>query len=74
MSALHNFVFSQRNFLSGIDPGWMVKIKNKKRLEWALRQYKMGKEEQKYLAEILGVTREGLGRFTLNTRLDGMFL
>ena len=34
----------------------MVKIKNKKRLKWALRQYKMGKEEQKYLAEILGVT------------------
>ena len=34
----------------------MVKIKNKKRLKWALRQYENGKEEQKYLAEVLGVT------------------
>jgi len=35
----------------------MVKIKNKKRLKWALKQYEAGKEEQKYLAEeVLGVT------------------
>ena len=35
----------------------MVKIKNKKRLKWALKQYETGKEEQKYLAEeVLGVT------------------
>ena len=34
----------------------MVKIKNKKRLKWALRQYENGKEEQKYLAEVLGIT------------------
>jgi len=50
-------VFSQKNFLSGLDPEWMVKIKNKKRLKWALKQYETGKEEQKYLAEeVLGVT------------------
>ncbi|PIV68815.1 MAG: hypothetical protein COS08_05790, partial [Euryarchaeota archaeon CG01_land_8_20_14_3_00_38_12] len=35
----------------------MVKIKNKKRLKWALKQYETGKEEQKYLAEeVLDIT------------------
>jgi putative transposase len=34
----------------------MVKLKNKKRLEWALRQYKKGKSKQTDLAQFLGIT------------------
>jgi len=34
----------------------MVKIKNKKRLEWALKQYKKEKSKQTDLAQFLGIT------------------
>jgi putative transposase len=34
----------------------MVKLKNKKKLKWALKQYKEGKSSQKWLAEYLGIT------------------
>ncbi|MBS3131353.1 transposase family protein [Candidatus Woesearchaeota archaeon] len=34
----------------------MVKIKNKKRLKWALRQYETGKSQQKHLAEMLNIS------------------
>ena len=34
----------------------MVKLKNKKRLEWALKQHKKGKSKQTDLAQFLGIT------------------
>src|SRR3989338_9483843 len=49
-------VFSHKNFLSGVRPEWMVKLKNKKRLEWCLKRYANGGASQKDLAKMLDVT------------------
>ena len=49
-------VFSHKNFLLDKKLELMVKLKNKKRLEWALKQYKNGKSKQKDLAQYLGIT------------------
>ncbi|HLD07330.1 MAG TPA: IS481 family transposase [Candidatus Nanoarchaeia archaeon] len=50
------YVFSHKNFLSGVRPEWMVKLKNKKRLEWCLKRYANGGASQKDLAKMLDVT------------------
>lgn len=49
----------------------MVKIKNKKRLKWALKQYEKGKSEQKHLAEILGVTPRRFRQLYALYKADG---
>jgi len=51
-----NAVFSHNNFLLSKKLELMVKLKNKRRLEWALKQYKKEKSQQKYLADYLKIT------------------
>ena len=49
-------VFSHKNFLSGVSPEEMVKIKNKKKLEWCLKRYATGQSDQRDLAKMLDIT------------------
>jgi len=53
---LNQSVFSHKNFLSSEKLEFMVKIKNKRRLELALKQYKKRKSKQTDLAQFLGIT------------------
>ena len=52
-----NFIaFSHKNFLSSQKLEFMVKLKNKRKLEWALKQYKKEKFKQKDLSSYLKIT------------------
>jgi len=51
-----NPVFSHKNFPSSQKLEFMVKLKNKRRLGWALKQYKKEKSKQTDLAQFLRIT------------------
>ena len=51
-----NCIFSRNNFLFLDSKLYMVKIRNKRKLKWCLKQYHRKEIKQKWLSKYLGIT------------------
>ena len=58
MIKIKKIVFSQKKFTSKENHLWMVKLKSKRKLLWAFKQFKNGKSRQKELCSVLKISRQ----------------
>ncbi len=59
------YIFSHKNFLFLNNVKYMVQIKNKRKLKWALSKYKKREIKQVFAAIYLGITTPWSGKYML---------
>ncbi|MFH0875878.1 MAG: IS481 family transposase [archaeon] len=64
-------VFSQNNFLFDKIAELMVKVRNKKKLEWCLKKYEQGKASQKDISYMLKVTTRRFRQIYVHFKRNG---